>query len=202
MTGLRTRTGDFAVGFRRGGWVWQREIDVAIKWAREHGFGALDLSSRSAADVSKVTDSGLRVGSVDLAEWSGLVSPDAGKRTEAVAKCTQYIKDCGVQNFFAVMLPEDPKRPRSENFGVMCDALNAISGPLEAAGGRLVIEGWPGPGALCCTPETFRATFKECPSMSIGINYDPSHLLRMGIDPIRFLKEFVTRVGHVHGMPR
>ena len=40
---------------------------------------------------------------------------------------------------------------------------------------------------------------KEVPSTSIGINYDPSHLIRMGIDPIRFLEEFADRVYHVHG---
>jgi sugar phosphate isomerase/epimerase len=33
----------------------------------------------------------------------------------------------------------------------------------------------------------------------LGLNYDPSHLLRMGIDPIRFLNEFSSRVFHVHG---
>jgi sugar phosphate isomerase/epimerase len=31
------------------------------------------------------------------------------------------------------------------------------------------------------------------------VNYDPSHLLRMGIDPLRFLREFASRVYHVHG---
>ena len=33
----------------------------------------------------------------------------------------------------------------------------------------------------------------------MGINYDPSHLIRQGIDPIRFLREFGGRVFHVHG---
>ena len=54
-------------------------------------------------------------------------------------------------------------------------------------------------GYMCCTPETYRAFFKEVPSPAMGINYDPSHLLRMGIDPHRFLREFVGRVYHVHG---
>jgi sugar phosphate isomerase/epimerase len=31
------------------------------------------------------------------------------------------------------------------------------------------------------------------------VNFDPSHLLRMGIDPLRFLREFSSRVYHVHG---
>jgi len=33
----------------------------------------------------------------------------------------------------------------------------------------------------------------------VGINYDPSHLLRMNIDAMRFLREFVGHVVHVHG---
>jgi sugar phosphate isomerase/epimerase len=149
--------------------------------------------------IKPVIDSGLKIGSVDLLEWQTLLSADAAERADAVAKNAAFVAECGAQNYFAVMLPKDKELSRKENFGYMAESLNALSPALEKAGGRLVIEGWPGPGALCCTPESFRATFKECPSKSIGINYDPSHLLRMGIDPIRFLKEFVARVGHVHG---
>ena len=199
MTELKTRTGGFGIGFRRGGGGWQREIAFLIDWAKKHGFGAIDLGAGDTPDAAAVKDAGLRLGSVDLAGGRSLISPDAGKRAEAVAGCSAYIKKCGAQNYFAVMLPEDPSLGRKVNFGFMVESLQGISGALEAAGGRLVIEGWPGPGALCCTPESCRATFRECSSQTIGINYDPSHLLRMGIDPIRFLKEFVGRVGHVHG---
>ena len=198
MTDLKTRTGGFVIGFRRGGGAWQRDIADAVAWAASHGFGVIDLG-QDRAEMAAVQAAGLRGGAVDLPGWAGLISPDGGKRKEAVAQCSEYIKECGPQNFFAVMLPEDPSRSRRENFGYMAESLNAISGPLEAADGRLVIEGWPGAGALCCTPESYRAAFRECPSPALGINYDPSHLLRMGIDPIRFLKDFIGRVGHVHG---
>ncbi|MDR3707931.1 MAG: sugar phosphate isomerase/epimerase [Capsulimonadaceae bacterium] len=198
MTHLKTKTGKFPIGFRRGGWAWQSDLAIAIEWASNHGFGVIDLG-RNASEVKPVIKAGLRVGSVDLLEWQGLISADKAKRADAVARNAEFIKVGGAQNYFAVMLPEDPTKPRSENFTYMVDGLNALAPTLEAAGGRLVIEGWPGPGALCCTPETYRATFRECPSMAIGINYDPSHLLRMGIDPIRFLNEFASRVGHVHG---
>ena len=33
----------------------------------------------------------------------------------------------------------------------------------------------------------------------MAVNFDPSHLIRMGIDPVRFLHEFAPRVSHVHG---
>jgi sugar phosphate isomerase/epimerase len=81
----------------------------------------------------------------------------------------------------------------------MVESFNALVPVLEGTGSDLVIEGWPGPGALCCTPEGYRAFFEACPSPALGINYDLSHLLRQGIDPIRFLWEFGDRVFHVHG---
>jgi sugar phosphate isomerase/epimerase len=198
MTSFQTLTGNYPIGFRRGGWAWQSEISTAVDWAKSNGFGALDLS-RNPDEIAPVLASGLRVGSVDLLEWQGLISADASKRAESVDRNNRYIAECGAQNYFAVMIPSDQSLPRKENLDYMFDSLNKIAPELEAAGGKLVIEGWPGAGSLVCTPETFRATFAACPSPSIGINYDPSHLLRMGIDPIRFLKEFVSRVGHVHG---
>ncbi|MBW3635673.1 MAG: sugar phosphate isomerase/epimerase, partial [Armatimonadetes bacterium] len=149
-----------------------------------------------------VVESGLKIGSVDLLEWQPMLGSDTAQRADSLAKNAQYIADCSahdVKNFFCVMLPADPAKPRLENFGYVVEALNGLAPALEKSGGKLVIEGYPGPGAQCCTPETYRAAFKEAPSMSLGINYDPSHLLRMGIDPIRFLKEFAPRVFHVHG---
>ena len=198
MNFLTTRTGNFPIGYRRGGWQWQSPVEKAIEWSKSVGLGVLDIS-RDPAEIAPILAAGLRVGSMDLLEWHGLLSPDKAKRADAVAKNAAYVAQCGAQNYFAVMLPEDPTLPRSENFGYMVDGLNALAPALESAGGSLVIEGWPGDGALCCTPESYRATFRECASPTVGVNYDPSHLLRMGIDPIRFLKEFATRVHHVHG---
>ena len=195
---MTTRTGSFPIGFRRGGSPWQRDLSGAIAWAKENGLGAIDLG-RNPDDIAAAEGAGLRVGSVDLLEWQGILAADAGKRQEAVAKNAEYIARCGAQNYFYVALPEKPEAPRRENFALLVESLNALAPALEKAGGRLAIEGWPGPGALCCTPEGYRAAFRECPSMAIGINYDPSHLVRMGIDPIRFLSEFTDRVGHVHG---
>lgn len=46
----------------------------------------------------------------------------------------------------------------------MVESFGELVPVLEANDARLVIEGWPGPGALCCTPEGYRAAFKELPS--------------------------------------
>lgn len=197
-----TRTGGFAVGFRRGWSDWQKDLGAVVSWAKGQGFAALDVGRDGDAAGKAVVAAGLKLGSVDLAEWNGMLSPDAGKRKAAVEKNAAYVKGCaahGAVNHFVVMLPEDPGKPRGENFKWMVESFSALAPALESANARIAIEGWPGPGALCCTPEGYREFFKAVPSKAMGINYDPSHLIRMGIDPLRFLAEFAVRVVHVHG---
>lgn len=195
---MKTRTGGFPIGFRRGG-GWQGDLDNLIAWAKENEIEVIDVGKDGDSSAKAVLDAGLRVGSVDLKEWQPMLSADAGKRADAIAKNTEYIRACGGQNYFLVMLPENPRAQRSENFGYMVQSFSELAPVLEEVGGHIAIEGWPGTGALCCTPEGFRAFFKEVPSKAMGINYDPSHLIRMGIDPLRFLGEFGDRVVHVHG---
>lgn len=199
---MKTRTGNFPIGFRRGGGDWQKNLAELLGWAKKSGLEAIDLGKDGDSLGQTVVKAGLRLGSVDLAEWQGMISADKGKRAEAIARNSDYIRACaatGPVNHFLVMLPEDPARPRSENFGYMVESFGELAPVLEENQARLVIEGWPGPGALCCTPEGYRAFFEACPSPAMGINYDPSHLIRMGIDYLRFLREFVGRVYHVHG---
>ena len=71
--------------------------------------------------------------------------------------------------------------------------------PLKNAAPISPLKAGPVPVRLVCTPETYRAFIEQVGSANMGVNYDPSHLVRMGIDPHRFLKEFVGHVFHVHG---
>lgn len=199
---MQTRTGGYAVGFRRGGGEWQQDLGGLIEWAQRSDLSVIDLGQDGDASAAQVRAAGLIVGSVDLPEWQPMLSPDRGRRAEALERNQNYVQRCseaGVRNYFLVMLPEDPSRPRAENFGYMVDSFGALAETLDAHNSRLVIEGYPGPGALCCTPEGYRALFEQVQSPSIGINYDPSHLIRMGIDYLRFLDEFAERIYHVHG---
>ncbi|MBZ0287534.1 MAG: sugar phosphate isomerase/epimerase [Anaerolineae bacterium] len=199
---MKTRTGQFPIGFRRGGSDWQKDLSSALGWAQMSGLELIDLGRDGDTGAKTVTEAGLKVGSVDLAEWNSMISADRAKRADAIAKNAEYVKNCaayGVRNFFLVMLPENPNLPRAENFGYMVESFGELAPVLEANNARLVIEGWPGPGALCCTPEGYRALFEQVPSRAMGINYDPSHLIRMGVDHRRFLSEFGERVYHVHG---
>lgn len=199
---LHTRTGAFPIGFRRGWSAWQKDLPGLVAWAKENGLGVVDLGGDGDTAGAAITEAGLKIGSVDLRAWSGLITADDTKREAAIAENNAYIPAAaavGAKNFFTVLLPDDVVRSRRENLALAIEGLSAIVPALEAVDGHVVIEGWPGPGALACTPEGYRAVLDAIPSKAIGINYDPSHLIRMGIDPIRFLEEFKDRVFHVHG---
>lgn len=205
MSTSKTLTGNYPIGYRWVGTAWQNDFDKTLEWTAANGFVSIDLPASHVTQAVKLTKHGLKVVSIDIAGWGGyqaLITSDKAKRAEAVKKTTEIVQqgaEAGASVFFTLMLPENPELPRAENFKYMTEAYSQLAPVFEKTGAKLAIEGWPGPGALCCTPETYRAFLKEVPSPAFGINYDPSHLLRMGIDPMRFLTEFGKRVVHVHG---
>lgn len=205
MSTATTLTGKYPIGYRWVGTTWQNDFDKTLEWTAQNGFASIDLPSSHVAQAPRLNKHGLKIVSIDLAGWGGyqaLITADKAKRAEAVKKTTEHVQqgaEAGASVFFTLMLPENPGLPRAENFKYAVEAYSLLAPVLEKAKAKLAIEGWPGPGALCCTPETYRAFLKEVPSPACGINYDPSHLIRMGIDPMRFLAEFSRRVVHVHG---
>jgi len=201
---MKTRTGRFPIGFRRGR-GWQDNTTDLADWAGGVGFEAVDLGEATAEDIRVLRDHGLRVGTCDLLSMALLLSPDEGERKEAVRRNIDYFKKLtglGIDHFFTAVIPKDPGRSRSDNYSLALATLDELAHAAADLGAMIVIEGWPGVfpyyANLCCTPETCRRILAEVNSPGLGVNYDPSHLIRMGIDHIRFLEEFAGRVGHVH----
>ena len=201
-----TSTGGFPIGFRIGWSPWQKDVAAVCRFALENHFDFLDIAAESLEDVKQVASSGLEIGTVDLPRpWEALASADAAKRTAAVERAAAHVKaSCafGVKTFFAVVFPDDPLRKRSESLALAADGFRRLCDSTADCGARFAIEGYPGSpphfSALACTPESYRALFEAAGTKSIGVNYDPSHLIRMGIDPVRFLEEFSDRIFHVH----
>jgi len=198
---VRTATGGFTIGFRRGGGKWQKDISLLLAWAKENGLGCVDLGRDADQCGEQVAQAGVRIGSADLANWEDLASSDADKRSAAAEANADYIQACakfGVRNFFVVVFPDAELSSREEQFAHALAGYGLLADALRDNDAQIVIEGWPGRQALVIAPESYRRFMAECEA-PIAINYDPSHLLRMGIDPIRFLREFAPQVKHVHG---
>ena len=57
---------------------------------------------------------------------------------------------------------------------------------------------WPGGKNLAHSPAIWRRMFEEIPSPNFGLNYDPSHLVWQRMDYLKPLREFGSRIFHVH----
>lgn len=203
---MTTRTGNFPIGFRRGWGQWQKDLASMAQWAKNNGFEAIDLGRATAADAKALQSAGLRLGSVDLIDFGGIMANDEGKRKDVIAQNVAYVKEAagfGAKVFFTVIIPGDVNKKRSENYALAVKCYQPIIDAAAQAGATVAVEGWPGGyphlANLCCTPETYRAFLKDTGGKGVGINYDPSHLIRLHVDHIRFLKEFAPFVKHVHG---
>jgi sugar phosphate isomerase/epimerase len=203
---MTTRTGNFPIGFRRGWTDWPKKDAAALaKWAKANGFESIDLAGVGKAEIDALASNGIKLGSLDLLDFGNLMHNDEAKRREIIVKNVAYVKEMagnGAKIFFTVIIPGDHAKKRSENYKLAVESYQPIFDAAEKAGAKIVIEGWPGGGpylsSLCCTPETYRSFIKDIGGSAVGINYDPSHLIRLGVDHIRFLREFAARVFHVH----
>lgn len=57
---------------------------------------------------------------------------------------------------------------------------------------------WPGGKNLMTNPVIWRRAFHDIPSKSFGLNYDPSHFVLQHMNPVSPLKEFESRLFHIH----
>ena len=57
---------------------------------------------------------------------------------------------------------------------------------------------WPNGDNLACSPAFWRKMFREIPSASFGLNYDPSHLVWQRMDYTKPILEFSEKLFHFH----
>jgi sugar phosphate isomerase/epimerase len=209
MPTVTTKPGGFPIGFRQTGAAFMNDTEALIAFMSTNGFASIDLvSPRPRADLQRLSDAGLRVGTVDFPggwnDWTGLTSPDAARRADTADRTIAYIASLAplASLVFTVALAEDGARPRAENFRFAIDGYRRLCEGVARHGAKVLLEGWPGMAphyaSFGCTPADVRAMLAELPA-NAGINFDPSHLVRVGIDPLRFIDEFAPRIHHVHG---
>lgn len=192
------------IGTRLPGFAHQVGFDGYCQWLAESGFEAVDTPPLTAEIARTCKQHGLAIGTCD-ARAGGLLSQDAGKRRQALGalkKDLTAIARHGGHTYFAILGPDDASQGRAKTFEVFEKVYPAVVEHAEKVGVQIAIEPWPGGfpwyGNLGCSPESLRRIFAAIPSPNLGICFDPSHFVRLQIDPVRLLAEFGHRVKHVH----
>jgi sugar phosphate isomerase/epimerase len=202
----------------------ERELPEIAAWAGDHGFEALELAAWPSLGDRPFTASHLRADQFDqgeaervqealganglelsaLAYYDNNLHPDPEERRryhEHLLSCIDAAAALGGVPV-GTFIGRDPGRSAAEN---LREAEEAFKPLIDHAGERgiklmienCVMEGWTadgGPGNLAYSPELWEWMF----DLGFHLNFDPSHLLWLGIDPVAALRPYVDKVAHAH----
>lgn len=202
----------------------ERSLEEIAKWAGDHGFEALELAawprigdrpftashltaeSFDEAEAERVRtaldDNGLELSA--LAYYDNNLLPDLEQREQILDHLRACIDAARALQCPAVgtFIGRDPARSVAEN---LREAEEVFPPLVDYAGERgvklmienCVMEGWHPdgyPGNLAYSPELWEWMF----DLGLFLNFDPSHLLWLGIDPVEALRPYVDKVAHAH----
>jgi sugar phosphate isomerase/epimerase len=192
------------IGLRLPGACSKLPLNEFAAWCKDAGFDAIDLGSADPVRAKAVTDAGLSLGTSDLPGTQKLLSPDSAERADGIAVGTAALEAMAAAGFtraFCTFFPSDGRQSRKDSLTYWKESFPEVAKAAERFGVRIAVEGWPGPNnsALGVTPEQLRIMLSHVDTPHFGLNYDPSHLVRIGVDYQRFLSEFGARVVHAHG---
>lgn len=99
-----------------------------------------------------------------------------------------------------------PDRPYKEGMERFEHVFKPIAQAAEDMGVRVAFENWPGIWGdipwhsvnLAWSPRNWAEMFTRVPSKALGLEFDPSHLVWQGIDPIQAASDFKDRIYHSH----
>jgi sugar phosphate isomerase/epimerase len=167
-----------------------------------------DLDRARAAEVRKLfADAG--VGISALGYYPNPLSPDADEARVAVEHLGRVIDAAALLEIPVVntFVGRDPSRSVADNWPRFLETFRPLVARAESRQVRIAIENcpmffskdeWPGGKNLAHTPAIWRRMFQDLPSDHFGLNYDPSHLVWQRMDHVRPLREFRSKLFHVH----
>lgn len=176
---------------------------------RYAGVTHLDVDDFTDAHAARVHDlvRNYRVGVSGLGYYPNPLDPDAEHRrvvAEHLKKVIDAARRLGV-NVANTFIGRDPNLSVEANWPRLREVWSPLVQYADAAGVKLGIENcpmlfskdeWPGGKNLAVSPDIWRRLFDEFPSL--GLNFDPSHLIWQHIDYARATREFGPRIVHFH----
>jgi sugar phosphate isomerase/epimerase len=178
---------------------------------RYAGVCHLDVSEFSDEQANHVRDL-LRIQGVQISAlgyYPNPLDPDPQHRTRVVGHLRRVIRAAARLGVSTVntFVGRDWTRSVEDNWPAFRESWPAIIRDAAASGVKIGIENcpmlfsrdeWPGGKNLAISPAVWRRMFAEIDDKHFGLNFDPSHLILQHIDPARCVREFGSRIVHVH----
>lgn len=178
---------------------------------RYAGVTHLDVTAFGPADVSRTRELCARYGITlsGLGYYPNPLTADAAEAAVYLGHLKKVISAAALLGINQVntFIGRDPARSLADNWQVFEERWPAIVQHAEQSGVHVAIENcpmyfsqdeWPGGKNIATSPRNWRELFRRIPSRNLGLNYDPSHLVWQMMDPIAPVREFASRIQHVH----
>lgn len=166
-----------------------------------------NLSTGQASEIKTgLVEQGISVSG--LGYYPNPLHSDAGHRGEVIGHLMKVITAASTMEVPVVntFVGGDRALTVDENWTRAIEIFNPIVAHAQASGVRLCFENcpmifsydeWPGGHNIAYSPKIWRRIFEQWGD-SVGMNFDPSHLVWQFIDQTRFIKEFGPHMAHVH----
>jgi len=185
---------------------WPRTTGPTRRYAGTSHIDVANLSASQATEiVGGIADVGLSISGLGF--YPNALHPDPAHREQVIGHLKLVITAAqkmgvGLVNTF---MGGDASKTQDANWEDALQVWPGIVGFARDHGVRLTIENcpmifskdeWPGGHNIAWNPRIWRRILEQWPD-TIGLNYDPSHLVWLMIDQERFIREFGPHILHV-----
>lgn len=175
---------------------------------RYAGVSHIDVDRLDVGRVRDVLDR-TRLEISSLAYYPNHLHPDPAERTAANDHLKKVIDAAARLEvpIVGTFVGRDPAKNVPDNFREFRRVWPRLVSYAERRGVTIAIENcpmifswdqWPGGTNLASTPAAWDEMFSIVPSERFGLNLDPSHLVWQMIDHERAVRDFASRIVHVH----
>ena len=185
-----------------------RPLEEVVDFAASAGFDAIEIDvgghiktpDRVKAAVSLARERNLFVSSITY--FGNQLDADNAKRKDLrsrTAEFAQAIGETGVP-VFVIFPGRNDDASDDVNYDDFATYVNGLIAETASSGLTFAIENWPGPkdNFVGTTPKGYEELFKRIPDRRFGLEFDPSHFLRTGIDPYLALDAVKDRIAILH----
>lgn len=201
------------------GFVVTQHSKERIEFAGRAGFDSLEIFTEKNAplDIEKMSEKDIsefmefmKNNNVKLGTLTCSVNHLDGDKARRKENNEYFIKTLKIckklgTDIVATNAWADKTKSPSENMKDYKEVFSEYAKVAEAEGVKIAIEncphsvGYPIPiGNIAYSPEMWEAMFEAVPSKAVGLEFDPSHLLWLGVDYVKAIRDFGDRIYAFH----
>ena len=178
---------------------------------RYAGVTHVDVTDFTSAKADEVrhTMAAAKVEISGLGYYPNPLSPNRDEGDLAVAHLKRVIQAAAQLGLKTVntFIGRDWTKSVDDNWPRMLETWKPLVKFAEGNGIRIGIENcpmlfsrdeWPGGKNIATSPKLWRRLFSDIGSNSLGLNYDPSHMIWQQMDYLQPMREFKDRLFHIH----